>query len=152
MSYKDKFINGVLESSMNSNWQQAKQEWVYISSYEEHGNHCLCGHSIFEVCVCENIYNGFTIQVGNCCVKKFMSDTSLWPQVKQMSSILHGIKNNILYSINIGSLYDFFLKNVITEWEFQFYQSIGKKRNLSEKQKQIKTNINLKIFKNITKR
>ena len=60
MSYKERFIDVVIDSSVSNNWSDAKLEWRHRSSYEQHGHNCICGQSITDVCVITNIENNNT--------------------------------------------------------------------------------------------
>jgi hypothetical protein len=103
----------------------------------------LCGHSIYNICIIENLKNGNKAEVGNCCVKKFM-DVDIGDKV--ILSI-NRIKKDItkgLNKITLDYLYD---NNIINDWEYNFSLNTKLKRRLSGKQLDIRKKINNKFLK-----
>jgi hypothetical protein len=149
MSYVERFIKSIIELSEWSDWQLAKQEWDYVCSDEIHGSNCICGHPIVEVCTVRNRINNNIAEVGNCCVKKFMADTIISEYAKRDFQVLNGIRKNPLYTVNAYYVSDWYRSGVLTDWDFDFYMNIGRKRKLTQKQEYNKQRINNKIVASI---
>jgi hypothetical protein len=147
MSYKQKFIDKIVQMSSSFEWNEAKIEWDYLGSDTIPGSECLCGHHISEVCYIKNSLTGHRAEVGNCCVQKFMGNTEVAKKSKESFRILRGISKNPLYTVPAGILRDSLREEIINSWEFKFYHSIGRKRNLSDKQVDCKAKINFKMIK-----
>lgn len=149
MKNKFSLINGVIEKSISKQWNTAKQEWFLFDVYEtEEQDTCLCGHHpIKEICVLKNKQNNELIEVGNCCVKtiwNFGSDKIL----KSIKSV----RKDITKSINVECIEFAFKKNIINIKDYNFYLDIWRKRNLSEKQKKWKNDINIRVLNNLGKK
>lgn len=147
MSYKENFIEGILNLSEWSDWSMAKTEWNYVSSDMIPDSQCLCGHSIVEVCTIHNRLNDNYAEVGNCCVKKFMDNRVMSTRAETDFTILRGLQRNPLYTIK--NIHYWFHTGVIGQWDLTFYESLGKKRNLSYKQEKQKLRINNLIVASI---
>lgn len=126
-------------------WDDIVLEWNVDDIYEDDEFcTCACGHyPIKEVCVLKNIKNGNVINVGNCCVKKFigMDSSSLFNSIKR-------IKKDVNRSVSKEALTFYLNKFVINNIEYKFYNDIIRKRKLSDKQRAWKTKINNKIISN----
>jgi hypothetical protein len=76
MSYYETFIKAIIENSVSDNYHVAIKEWVYrgeqydIEPGEPDGR-CACGHVIRDVRIVRNKENERTLEIGNCCIKKF---------------------------------------------------------------------------------
>jgi len=136
----------IIKKSVAKNWDEAKLEWGRRQVYEsDEAETCLCGHyPIKELCVLENKKNGASAIVGNCCVKKF---TGL--QSDKIFKALKRIRKDIAKSLNGETIEHAHQSGWIDEWEKKFYFDIMRKRNLSEKQKSRKQQINEKILRNM---
>lgn len=139
-----KLFNEIVSLSNSDTWNIAKNEWIFDSVYEsEEPQTCLCGHfPIINICVIRNAINKNITEVGNCCVKKFFN-------ISDGDAIIISIKKikkDISKSISIEALDYIYKKNVITEWEYNFYTNIHKKRILTEKQIGTKERINNKFL------
>ncbi|MBP7874982.1 MAG: hypothetical protein KA023_09365 [Bacteroidales bacterium] len=140
-----KLFNEIISLSDSDIWDIAKNEWIFDSIYESaEPQTCLCGHfPIINICVIQNTVNRKITEVGNCCVKKFFNISdgdAIISSIKQLK------KKGVSKSINIKSLGYIYKKNVITQWDYDFYKDIHKKRNLTDKQKEIKEIINKKFL------
>ena len=153
MAYRQRFFSRILELSFCENWQDAKDEWEYLYSDEIHGSECICGHPITEVCTVHNKFTGHTVEVGNCCVKKFMADTSLAGRANRDFKIIKGIQRNPIYSIQDSTfLIECVSDGTISENSYRFYRDINRKRKLSPQQYKWKYDINLAILNKINRR
>lgn len=149
MSYRETFIKRIIELSESNYFTQASMEWEWIEMFDDN-NFCLCGHWIVENCVIKNMENGNITTVGNCCIKKFMTELPS----DQYFKILNRLKSNNETTIkDINFLKILYHNKIINEWEFGFYMNIKDKTNkkLSEKQKIKKIQIHEKILKKIVK-
>lgn len=139
---KYQLISRITRLSQADEWESALQEWKLDHIYKtKKSMSCLCGHTpINNVCVLKNMANRKTAEVGNCCVKKFMglpSDT-IFNAVNRVS------KDNSK-SANIQTLTLALEKNLITQWEYDFYENTMSKRKLTEKQSATRKRINQKL-------
>ena len=136
----------ILARSCAKNWDQAKLEWTLNDVYEsDEPETCLCGHfPIIELCNLRNKVNGKYATVGNCCVKKFIGLPSdlIFQAVKR-------VRSDHAKSLNGEAIEYAFGKGWINEWERDFYFKIMRKRNLSEKQRAKKVEINDKFVANM---
>ena len=121
-------------------------EWTLNDVYEsDEPETCLCGHfPIIELCNLRNKVNGKYATVGNCCVKKFIGLPSdlIFQAVKR-------VRSDHAKSLNGEAIEYAFGKGWINEWERDFYFKIMRKRNLSEKQRAKKVEINDKFVANM---
>ena len=134
-----KLIEELLKFSKSKIWDEAKKEWKLDKVYFDSNGSCLCGHfPIKELCIIENSKTKIKKIVGNCCVKKFNTESNL---------VFQGLKRivSVENSINIDALYYVFKKGIINLWEHDFYRNIMFKRKFSAKQQQVKERINRKI-------
>jgi hypothetical protein len=143
MKNEYKLSQEIVYRSVSQNWTEAKTEWRLINVYEEDEfQTCLCGHyPIREICVIKNKHNGTEVEIGNCCVKKFMGLRS-----DIIFSAIKRIRKDIYKSLNADTLSFAFQKRWISEWENNFYCDIMKKRCLTEKQQHIKIQINRNVL------
>ncbi|MGF7192108.1 hypothetical protein JOE11_005185 [Robbsia andropogonis] len=144
-----KLTTEILARSEASTWDSAKAEWALRDVYESDlPQTCLCGHfPIIEICSIGNRLNGKAVEVGNCCVKKFIG----LPSDKIFQAVKR-IRKDSAKSLNaeaIGHAHD---KGWINTWERDFYLNNMRKRNLSEKQAQKKTQINEKVIHHMQRR
>jgi len=140
MSYKERFIDVIIEHSIAEDWESAKTEWSHISSDDIHDSNCICGQAITEVCTIKNIHNNTKLEVGNVCVNKFLDI--------DRESDFKLIKKNI---IDDGLLDELCYNKAISISDMKFYQDIKLKRNLSHKQSAWKNRILLKSKQWVTK-
>jgi hypothetical protein len=122
---KYKLIGNITKLSVSNNWEDAKEEWIpdYISISE--GLSCLCGkYPITQLCHMRNKINNNTTIVGNCCVTKFLGQTS---QIKMFKAISENKINKDL--IELASK-----KYLIVPTEKAFLLRTWRKRKLSLKQ------------------
>ena len=140
---KYKLINKIVALSQSNVWDEAKLEWVLKDVYEaEEPETCLCGHfPIIEICVIQNNFNGNNTIVGNWCVKKFIG----LPSDKIFQAVKR-VRKNTEKSLNAEAIQHAFDRQWITEWEKKFYLDIMRKRSLSLKQVEKKTQINRKFM------
>ncbi len=146
-------INAIIEKSNSNKWEEAKLEWSVKNIYKfddwEYFETCLCWHyPIKEICELENKLNWKNTIVWNVCVNKFL-DVNLNTN-KIFQAVNRVLKDN-KKSFNIETINYFYNKDILTLWENEFYTKIIKKRNLSEKQINIKIKINEKILKELKK-
>ena len=136
MSYKENFINAVIEKSSTDTWVTAKREWKHIHTYEDPGSECICGkEDITDVCVIENYKTGEVLHVGNQCVKKVgvhADDEFRW---------IKGKRKSIPQSILRRACDD----GIIEKSDYTFYTDVSLKRKISTKQTKWKTDIEYKI-------
>lgn len=150
MGYRERFIEKIIDLSQSKNWSEAKKEWNLLTIYEDESDrNCLCGHEIYNVCVIKNKITGNKAEVGNVCVTKFMEGTELSQSVDWGFPIWKRLSKNPLATV--PEIYSFYVNAIISEWEYNFYISLGRKRKLSPKQEEIKLRINHKILDGITK-
>ncbi len=142
-------IDEIINLSHENEWVKAKLEWDWINLYEQKPpTSCLCGHfPIINVCVLKNKMNNNTAEVGSCCVQKFMDNDV----PARIFSSINKVKKDLVKSLNHYVITYCKFKNIINDWEYEFYSSICSKRMLSQKQFVQKININAKCIATITK-
>lgn len=134
----------ILKLSDSKSWDFAKLEWNFEMAYEsEEEQTCLCGHyPIRNICVIKNKKTNNVTEVGNCCINKFLGiedGNKVFTSIKRL-------KDDLTKSISVDVIK--YMKNstVLSEFEYHFYMDIHKKRNLSEKQLDLKKRINRKLI------
>lgn len=136
----------ILERSVAQTWEEARSEWSLYEIYEaDEPETCLCGHfPIIELCVLHNRRNGIKATVGNLCVKNFLGLPSdrIFQAVKR-------IRRDPSNSLNPEAIQHAFERQWITGWERDFYLSIMRKRNLTEKQSAKKLQINDRVLRHV---
>jgi len=138
-----KLAQEIIALSESAIWDKAKLEWELDQVYqEEEPDTCLCGHyPILEICILKNRFNQNSAVVGNCCVKKFIG----LPSDKIFQAIKR-VRKDETKSLNAEALAHALRNRWINEWEYNFYLSIAKKRDLSSKQEQKKLQVNQKVL------
>ena len=138
-----KLLEEIIVLSQSKKWDQARLEWKLENIYFGDGrDSCLCGHfPIVELCQIRNKINQNTAIIGNCCVNKFLGLPSA-----QIFQAVKRVRNDITKSFNMVSINHARSKGWINNWENEFYLSIFRKRELSEKQLFQKVQINKKIL------
>lgn len=139
-----KLATEIIELSIADTWNNAKSEWFFEYAYQsDEAEECLCGHyPIKNICVIKNRENGNFTEVGNICINKFL-------EIKSGNKIFQSItkiKGDKTRSISKEALEYIKSKNGISEYEYNFYSDIIRKRNLSEKQLDLKNKINNKFI------
>ncbi|MCP4234851.1 MAG: Zn-dependent oligopeptidase [Aestuariibacter sp.] len=144
-----KLAEGIIALSGSSHWDSAKLEWKLDEIYEaDEKGACLCGHyPIIETCVLINKQNSNLAVVGNCCVKKFIG----LPSDKIFQAIKRVRKDNEK-SLNAEAIEYAYEREWINDWERDFYLDIMRKRKLTSKQLNKKTQINEKLSENMKRR
>lgn len=130
MSYKEKFIDTVVDHSVANDWNTAKTEWGHVGSYDQPESNCICGQCITEVCTIQNYQNGQELEVGNVCINKFLD-------IDRKSDFKLIKKNTIDWKL----LLELKGEGVITEWEMYFYEDTRRKRKLTDKQLDIRDRV-----------
>lgn len=139
-----KLAEEIIALSESNYWDLAKREWEFVYAFmSDEFQTCLCGHyPIKEICVLKNSINNNETEVGNCCVNKFLgieNANKIFISVKR-------IKEDITRSMSAEVLGYLFEKSAITQFEFDFYTDVIRKRNFSAKQLEIKKRINNKLI------
>ncbi|MBF4487735.1 hypothetical protein [Flavobacterium sp. CSZ] len=140
-----KLTTEIIELSTAGIWQQAKLEWdFHLAYYSNEKLTCLCGHfPIRNICVIRNRTNKVETEVGNCCIKKFLGiadGDKIFNSIKKL-------KEDISKSINAETLEYLRERGAVNDYEYDFYKDIWRKRNLSNKQNNLKIKINEKFLK-----
>ncbi len=138
----------IMKRSVARTWDEARREWSLYEIYEtDEPETCLCGHfPIIELCVLRNRHNGIQATVGNCCVKKFID----LPSDKIFQAIKR-IRKDASKSLSPEAVQHAFDRKWITEWEKTFYFDIMRKRNLTERQRAKKREINALVLQKVRK-
>lgn len=144
-SYIAKFVKPIIEMSKADNWGDARKEWELVRIWEQPDGECLCGHWIKDHCEIINTNTGHTVIVGNCCVTKFDEKLDCTKEFASIKRVKEDPKKSLKPKI-INQCCD---RGVIDEWQKNFYLSIARKRNLTEKQRFQKTKINRIILESI---
>jgi len=139
-----KLTKEIISLSESNNWESAKLEWLFLNAYmSKESQTCLCGHyPIREICVLNNKKNENKTEVGNHCVNKFLGIQS----ANKIFSSVKRVKNDISRSMSAETLNYLYSKKAINQFEYEFYSDTIRKRNLSQKQRDIKEQINEKLI------
>ena len=143
-----KLTEEILNLSESKEWDFAKLEWSFeFAYYAEELQKCLCGHyPIKNICVIKNRRNSSVTEVGNCCINKFLGID----EGNKIFSSIKKLKDSETASISSEVIEYIYKKKGISDFEYNFYKSIYRKRIMSDKQWDIKKRINHK-FLNFTR-
>lgn len=139
-----KLTEEILKLSDSRYWDSAKIEWNFENAYySEELQTCLCGHfPIRNICVIKNTKNKNIIEVGNCCINKFLGiddGNKIFISIKRL-------KEDLTKSMSVEVLDYLKRKKILNDFEYKFYNNIIRKRKLSDKQLKIKKSINQKLL------
>lgn len=136
-------ISEIIKNSISKDWENAKKEWKVIETYyDENYDSCSCSHyPIKEIIIIENINNGLTMKIGNCCINKFF-------EIKKYNKLFIALSKKKINSSIIKISHE---KKIINYWESKFLNDVFRKRKLSEKQSDLKNNLIEKIFRELIK-
>ena len=73
MNKSEIFKIELIKASATDNYTSALEEFVLDRVDRESGK-CICTHSIYNQCIMLNTTNSREVVVGNCCVRKFMTN------------------------------------------------------------------------------
>jgi hypothetical protein len=75
MGYIENFIKAILDNSISEEYEIAIKEWTWYGEQttleDDETSRCCCGHIIQDIRIVRNDCNKRTLEVGNCCIKKF---------------------------------------------------------------------------------
>lgn len=118
-------FKGIIELSVNKQWELAKKEWYVKEIILESNGKCLCGkYPIRERVYIHNQNNLNKALVGNCCINKFFEDS-------KYNKVFNALKKNKLNKILIEKSYE---EQIIIPTEYIFLIDVYRKRSLSLKQ------------------
>lgn len=145
-SNHDQFKSELIQMSVSDNWNNAIQEWrvvdIYKLSSDEEDEFCLCGHPIRNICVVSNTVNEKQCNVGNICVKKFISE-----EPDQIFSSLDRIISDQDAGPSLELIKWAHERKIISDNEFKFCNDRFRSRKHSPKQLNWRRIINQKIIK-----
>jgi hypothetical protein len=138
-----RLVEGILGRSVSGDWAEARQEWELVEVYfqADPPGACLCGHPITEHCLLVNQLNGNEVVVGNVCVTRFMG---LDAEVI-FRSLRRVIANNFA-ALNARTVEHLYNRGYLTDWERRFYLDTWRKRKLSERQREKRAEINVRML------
>jgi len=139
-----KLTEEILKLSNSKFWESAKHEWSFeYAYYSDELQTCLCGHyPIKNICVIKNVKNNNATEVGNCCINKFLGiddGNKIFVSIKRL-------KEDLSKSMSAEVLDYLNSKKILSMFEYDFYTDIIRKRNLTQKQLEIKKRINKKLI------
>ncbi len=144
-----RLITEIIARSEAKTWDLAKLEWslnVIVYAERDAPETCLCSHfPIIEICLLRNGINGNQVQVGNCCVKKFIG--LLHPD--KIIQSFKRIRRDISKSLNDEALQYALARHWFCQTEYDFYFDIKRKRRLSKRQRAWKIKLNRLFIRNI---
>lgn len=143
---KYNLIQAIIDNSISDDWATAKKEWQPSNFYvdDTQSSECECGkQNIKNVCVIYNKYNNKELEVGNCCITKFLD----LPISSKIFENYKKIKKEENKSLNTDVIDWLFEKNIIRQNEVKFYYDTQRKRKLSEKQEKWRVDINKRFLK-----
>ena len=139
-----KLTEEIVNLSESKEWDFAKLEWTFESAYyAEELQICLCGHyPIKNICVIKNRRNSSVTEVGNCCINKFLGID----EGNKIFSSIKKLKDSETASMSLEVIEYIYKKKGLSDFEYNFYKSIYRKRIISDKQLDIKKRINQKFL------
>jgi len=139
-----KLAEEIISLSESKQWDLAKNEWRFeFAYYAEELQSCLCGHyPIRNICVIKNEINLTITEVGNCCINKFLGIDA----GNRIFSSIKKLQEDIKASMSAEVIDYLHQKGGMNDFDYKFYKSIFRKRNMSAKQWEIKANINRKFL------
>jgi len=147
----ERLRDAILELSVAKQWQAAKREWNLIAVVQAEPDEpetCLCGHHpIIELCEIKNQLTSHTATVGNQCVKRFLGIES-----EALFRGIRRIRKDESKSMGPDLAVWLFEHNNLTQWEYDFQNSTGRKRSLTEKQLAQRQRINRKALAAVRRR
>ena len=139
----DKLTTEILKLSNSTGFSDAKQEWAFHYIFEKRNGKCLCGRNpIANVCVIKNRVNGFTTEIGNCCMKKVFG----FEGGDKLFSAKRRLEQDVTKTLGYDVLDFIKERGVISDFEYKFYDDTMTKRILSEKQSDMRVRINNKYL------
>ena len=137
---------GILQFSQAAEWEAARLEWTLHQVYfNPMTQTCLCTHSpIMEVCVLENPLTRHRVEVGNCCVKRFLELPS-----GLIFDALKRVRQQDTNALNEEAVRFFHQKGYLTDWDKAFYLDTLRKRKLSARQQTVRQRINQKVMRQL---
>ncbi|MFH5805980.1 hypothetical protein [Alienimonas sp. DA493] len=143
---EQQLAEAIIALSHADDWEEAKREWSLAKVYEaEEPETCLCGkYPILEICILHNRLNHELATVGNHCVKKFLELES-----DKIFSAIKRVRRENKRALNAEAVEYGHNKGWINAWERSFYLDTMRKRNLSEKQRAKRVQINEKFSANL---
>lgn len=143
-----KLFAEIVARSVAKNWDDAVREWGLQDVYEcdpGEPETCLCGHfPIVELCALRNRRNGIEVEVGNCCVKRFMGLPS-----DKIFAGLKRVRKNDEAALNVAAAEHAKAKGWINDWEYGFLIDTARKRKLSAAQMKKRQQINARVLRNV---
>jgi hypothetical protein len=132
----------IMNLSVSNVWEEAKAEWNLENiEISDEPRTCLCTHfPILELCYISNEAHSHVL-VGNCCIKQFLG----LPSDKIFAS-LKRITKDPAKGLNEETIAFALSKRWITKWEEEFCRNTSRKRNLSEKQLNVRKRVNAQIL------
>ncbi|MBT0813019.1 hypothetical protein KIH41_17155 [Litoribacter ruber] len=139
-----KLSEEIIKRSISGTWDEAKLEWYFDSAYKSPTPQtCLCGHNpIINICTIINKKNHTQVDVGNCCVTKFMGIKD----GKKVFDSITRLNKDIKKSLSPEVIEFLKGKKVIDDFEFNFYLDTLRKKKLTQKQASIRERINQKFL------
>lgn len=149
--YVENFIVPILKKSHAQTWEEAKLEWEYIGSEVVHGERCLCGRDIVEVCYIKNRITKEEAQIGNRCVNQFMEGTEVKEKSERIFKTVKGLKTNELYSVSMDVVILAYKEGLLDILDPVYYDQIKRKRKLTPREEIIRKKVNQRVKKLLIK-
>ena len=137
-------IDHIVVRSVSDNWAIAKTEWVFSGAlYHPSYTHCPCGVLIKEQVFIHNVHNDKNTYIGNVCIGNFLTvDNKLFAGIKR----IHKDPNK---NVNPALAEYAYANRIINRWEYTFLMNTCRKRKLSIRQMNTKTELNSRILKRV---
>ena len=139
----------ILALSRAATWEVARKEWSLTGIHEvDEPETCACGHfPIIEICSIHNRITGFSIEVGNVCVKRFLGLRSdlIFAAIKR-------IRRDLDKSLNADAITFFYERRLLNQWEYDFCQNTMRMRSMTPMQLRKRRDINQKVLEAIKTR
>jgi len=139
----------ILSQSFSPEWDTAVQEWELIEVFINYQTQtCLCTHKpIKEICVLSHRQHRGRVEIGNCCVNRFLGIPSgtIFDAIKR-------VMDDNTKPLNEAAVTFFAERGVVSTWEHSFYLNTFRKRSLTQKQADVRLRINHKVLRHLSAR
>lgn len=141
-----KLHEAVLSNSISEDWESALEEWKHVGfDYVQQDGECACGKQhISELNYVKNIYTDAELIIGSECINKFFGY-----DISNVHDCIKRVTKDKSKSLHTHLICGAYEGGLINRWEYSFYLDIKNKRKLTQKQTNLKTNINEKVLNKI---
>lgn len=149
MTKLDHLQTEIMALSISGVWEMAVLEWELVGVFiNDQTQTCLCTHKpIKEVCILSHRQHKGQVEVGNCCVNRFLGIPSgtIFDAIKR-------VMDDETKLLNEAAVRFFAEWGVVSAWERTFYLDTFRRRLLTDKQADVRLRINQKVLRHLSAR